>query len=162
MRVVARGLLREDRGAAGGARGFPQGGRGTSQKGRGLARGNRRWSRVLPSRANEGTENRNGDSGRVGILPAVRRILRRGLSGCSGGSFRRDARTGGRDAHPTCVTGFVLVAAVDVCARASVTKCAARRLAEGSFCPADFAAASGGIRRNPVFIRVSGRWHMRC
>ena len=44
--------------------------------------------------------------GRVGILPAERRILRRGLSDVGNlsrfeRSFGRDAQTGGRDAHPT-------------------------------------------------------------
>ena len=42
----------------------------------------------------------------MGILPAERRILRRGLSDVGnhskfGRSFGRDAQTGGRDAHPT-------------------------------------------------------------
>ena len=37
----------------------------------------------------------------VGILPAERRILRRSLLPRGKSAFRRDARTGGRDAHPT-------------------------------------------------------------
>jgi hypothetical protein len=39
--------------------------------------------------------------GRVGVPPAERRILRRDLPDGGGSSFRRDAETGGRDAHPT-------------------------------------------------------------
>jgi hypothetical protein len=58
---------------------------------------------VIPSFINNQTVHgrRGGLSGRVGILPAERRILRRALAGGPGSSFGRDARTGGRDAHPT-------------------------------------------------------------
>jgi hypothetical protein len=48
-----------------------------------------------------------GVSGRVGVSPAERRILRRGLPDgggrirTPGSPPRRDARTGGQDAHPT-------------------------------------------------------------